>query len=308
MTFKGLIKYLLFRMVPLKKYMEITYWWYQKQRMDFDAPKKFSEKLFWLKLYYGVQKKELIQECYDKFTVRQYIASKVGEKYLPHLYALYDNAKDIDFTLLPNQYVLKVTQSCGYNIIQNGHSSIDEKAIKLQMEEWLSKTNDPKYIRRYEKEEAYYFNGKAKILCEEYIENERGQAPEDIRFYCFNGKAKFYSIDFNSVTEDGIKKKEYTRNVYDIDGSFIDVNFGRKNNLKEKEYHLKNFGEMVRIAEKLAEEFIFVRVDFYNLDGRIFVGELTFVPMGGAGRIEPIEYDYKWGDELQLPQKIDLNL
>lgn len=303
MTFKGLVKDLLFWVLPLKQYMKITYWWYHKRSLDLDNPKSFTEKLFWLKLYYGIYEKELIQECYDKLAVRQYVTSKVGAQYLPQLYRTYDSADEIDFAQLPDKYVLKITQSCGYNIIHNGHNSLNDViAVKTQLREWLNQTNDLKAVRRMHKEGSYHFNGKSRILCEEYLENVEGEIGEDIRLYCFNGKAKFFSIDFDSMTEDGIKKIEYNRNVYDLDKNFIDVNFGRPNDMKQNLPELKKFSKMIEIAEELADDFIFVRVDFYNLDGRIIVGELTFIPMGGAGKIEPMEYDYKWGQELQLPQ------
>ena len=107
--------------------------------------------------------------------------------------------------------------------------------------------------------------------------------------------------NFDYANEDGSFKKSFTRNVYDMNRQFIDVNFCMPNNPDKKLPQLNNFNKMIEISEKLAEDFVFLRVDLYNLDERIVVGELTFIPHGGVANITPIEYDYYWGEMLKLP-------
>ena len=124
-------KELLYKGLPKKKYLKVIYRYYHNKNLDLNSPKNFSEKLFWLKLYNQEYCSDLIQKCYDKYTVRKYITDRVGEEFLPKLYGVYDNAEEIDFDSFPDKYVLKVTQSCGYNIINNGNYSIDRNTIKL---------------------------------------------------------------------------------------------------------------------------------------------------------------------------------
>lgn len=302
-SLKGKLKIGLFEMLPVKTYLKICFRKYHGRPLDFDDPKTYSEKLFWLKLFNGENCKETVQRCYDKFTAREYIKEKVGEKYLPKLYGVYNSVEDIDFTALPSKYAIKVTQSCGYNIINDGKHGISIEEVKRKLNGWLHEVRNLKECRRKYKEEAYCFNGQAKIICEEYLEDKNGLVCTDSGFFCFNGVPKFYDIVYDSVDfETGIKIEDFPRNVYDMDGNFMPVSIGRPTNeaLGRREY--KNFREMEAIAAKLSEGFPFMRVDLYNIDGRVVVGELTFIPQGGCGRITPVEYDRQFGQWLELPR------
>lgn len=305
LNMKGNIKSLIYRILPSKAYLQVLYKHYHGKKLNLSNPKRFSEKLFWLKLYNKKYNQELIHICYDKYDVRQYVIDKIGEKYLPKLYGVYNNVDEIDFESLPEKYVIKITQSCGQNIINNGKTlKMTEDDIRKQLKQWLEQTNNRKQIRKIYNEEEYYFTGKAKIICEEYLEDKNGNGAMDSDFWCFNGKVKMYDQWYDFFNEKtGEKNDSHTikRNFYDVKGNFIPVQMGRPYKPELKVSQLSNRNEMIEIAETLSQDFPFLRVDLYNVDGRIVVGELTMIPMGAAGKITPDYYDELWGDYLRLP-------
>ncbi|MBU5305924.1 ATP-grasp fold amidoligase family protein [Eubacterium callanderi] len=296
---KSKIRIILYKKIKKETYLKILYFWYHKKKLNIDSPQRYSEKIFYLKIYNGIYLKELLQICYDKYTVRNYVTKIVGKKYLTKLYGVYKKPEEIKFNDLPDKYVLKVTQSCGYNIVQNGYNLMTHKEIIETLNNWLLEVNENQ--KQIETEENYYFTGDAQIICEEFLMDENDEIPLDIRFFCFNGKPQFYCIDFDSTDKFGNKKKIYYRNTYDMDHNLIPVNLGRDYRPEYEHPQLKNFDEMIRVAMKLSEDFIFVRVDLYNIDGRIVFGELTWIPQNGGGRITPSHYDEEFGRLLKLP-------
>lgn len=296
-----LCKNTIYMILGERTYLQFSYLYYHRGFLHLHNPKRYSEKLYWLKQYYGNEMKELIQLCYDKYTVREYVKRKIGDKYLTQIYGVYHKADQIEFEKLPKEFVLKITQSSGCNIVVNSNNKKTFNEIRNTLGEWLKYTNSEKRITNA-REEAYYFDGNAKIICEEYLKTQDDNIPEDIRFFCFNGEPKFFCVDFQSTDCEGNKLHDYYRNTYSVETKeFIPVNFGRKYNDDFKAPDLKNWDEMVTIAKKLSEDFPFVRVDLYNINGRIVFGELTWIPQGGMGRITPKKFDYKFGSMLCLP-------
>ena len=241
-----------------------------------------------------------ISYLYDKYDVREYVKKTVGEEYLPQLYGIYNNVSEININELPDKFVAKITQSCGKNIIVNGTIDLDFAKLIKQLDEWQKETFNKAAISGH-KEESYFNNGKAKILFEEYLDAGNNNSPEDIRIYCFNGKAKFISVDYDSVTEKGEKKKSYLRNIFSLNGDFLEFKFGRDNDYTKTELNIGNLDKLIEVAEALAEPFPFVRVDMYELNNSIKFGELTWIPMGGNCFITPKEIDNKLGNILKLP-------
>lgn len=297
---KTKVRRLLYKKVKRKTYLKILYYWYHRKRLNIDLPHKYSEKLFYLKIYNAQYLKDLVQLCYDKYTVRSYVAKLIGVEYLTKLYGVYKKPEEIKFDEIPDKFVLKITQSCGYNIIQNGNNSMAHEEMIKTLNNWLLEVNEKQ--KQTETEESYYFTGNAQIICEEFLTDEKGEMPLDIRFFCFNGKPQFYCVDFNSTDALGNKREVYYRNTYDMKHNLIPVNLGRNFRLEYERPQLKNFDEMVKIAMKLSQDFIFVRVDLYNIDGRIVFGELTWIPQGGGGVITPSHYDEEFGRLLKLPE------
>ena len=292
----------LYKLLPLDLYLKIIYRKYHHKRLNLKNPKLFSEKLFWLKKYNMNTQKDLIMKCYDKYLVRDYVKHKIGSEYLTELYGVFDDVAEIEFDNLPDKYIMKITQSCGFNIIHNEASCYTNSDICEAMKNWKKQQEDMKIIEKNLREESFYFDGNPRIICEECLQDKDGNIPNDVRFFCFNGIPQFFCIDYDTIDESGNKKHDFFyRNVYSIDGTFIPVEIGRPNNPKIQMPHIKNFSKMVEISKKLSEDFLFVRVDLYNVDGRIIFGELTWMPQGGNMPINPKEYDYKFGTYLNLP-------
>lgn len=303
MSIKGRVNYCLYKFLPTDEYLKIAYKRYHKRKLNTKSPETFTEKLFLMKAYNESTYGEDIRKYYDKFRVREYVKKTIGEKYLTEIYGVWNSADEISFDDLPEECILKITQSSGFNkICLKGYKKEQEK-IKSQLQDWLEFTNNKKNAEKLYKIEKYYFDGKAQILAEELLKTGDNAIPEDVRIYCFNGKAEFFTIDYDSVSQEGIKLHEYCRNVYDIDGNFLPYTFGRENDERYKEHNITNLPEMIKVAEKLSKPFIFVRVDLYNIKGRIVFGELTWIPMGGAGRVLPYEFDRELGEKLPVIKK-----
>ena len=240
--------------------------------------------------------------CYDKYTVRDYVKKKVGEVYLNEVYGVYDNADEIDFEKLPSKFVLKITQSSGKNII-----CVDKS--KLNIDETIRSLN--KWLKEAQKcngqEESYVYNGHAKILCEKLLQQKNGQIPNDYRIYCFNGEPKYVIYDIETTCANGEHGNNIRRNIYDLEWNLLNIEMGRKNDIGYIVQKPDNFQEIIKVARSLSHDFPFVRVDLYNLDGKIIFGELTWIPMGGNCIIKPDSFDYELGKILRLPDvKISL--
>ena len=295
-------KYLCYRGLPVKAYLYLQYLVRYKRRPSFSTPQRFSEKMYCLKLINEKLYKTLLQRCYDKFDVRGYVVEKLGEdegnSILNRVYGVYEDAAEIDFDALPEKIVLKVTQSSGSNIICRNKKDLDIAHATSQLNKWLNVAKKAST----KSEEGSMYTGRAKILCEEYLENSSGEIPPDIRVYCFNGAPKLFVCDFGTTDERGEHGEHIVRNVYDLNWNLIDVNLGRPHDEDVVMERPDNLERIVEIAKKLAEDFLFVRVDLYDVDGRLIFGELTWIPMGGNCVIEPDRYDYLMGSWLSIPE------
>lgn len=300
---KSRIKNYMFKLLPIDKYLQLTYLYYHRKKLDIKRPKRYTEKLYWLKKYYQNNQKDLLTKIYDKYNVREYICKKLGnDEYLPKLYGVYDSVEEIPFDKFPNDFILKITQGSGTNIISRGNESIDRGKYKEKLEKWLNEARDLNLTRKRYNEDSVLFNGDAKIICEELLMNEDKSIPDDIRFFCFNGKPRFFCVDFDSVDERGEKKSEYYRNTYSLNGELIDVNLGRPNNSEFKFETKGDISKMISIASKLSEDFIFVRIDMFIVNDKIYCGEITPIPQGGSGVVSPDSFDYKFGEFMKLPK------
>ena len=255
-------------------------------------PKTFDEKLSWLKLntYY---KNPLVSKCADKYAVREYVSSCGFGEILNELYGVYNSADEINWDKLPNKFALKWNMGCGHNIFCRDKNSFDiDSAVKI-----LSKWRRTKYYLN--NAELQYKYIEPKIVCEKLLETMTGGPPEDYKFYCFNGEAKYVMI---CIGRDKGKPKYY---YFDKDCNLARINKDSKN-APENFYISKPKGwhEMFQYAEGLSKPFPFVRADFYNLDGKIIFGELTFTPSGGINSNWLEEMDLMFGSLLKLPIEI----
>ena len=256
--------------------------------LNLENPKTFNEKIQWLKLYHH---DPLITKCADKYLVREYIKEKIGEEYLIPLLGVWDKVEDIDFDALPNQFVLKINWGCSQNIIVKDKSQFDIEDAKNKLNSWLNPFSN-NYYWTYE---WSYKNINPKIICEKYIEQMDGNL-YDYKVFCFNGKAKYIGLYLNRGTDNFIS-------------IFYDTNWKRQNFTRGKtdtELEIEEpaiLDNMLKVSSILANSFPHVRVDFYNIKDKLLFGELTFYTAAGLGRFEPVEWDYKFAELLELPKE-----
>lgn len=257
-----------------------------KKKLNLRNPTNFNEKIQWLK--FNEFSEDIYTLCADKYKVREYVAAKGCGEILNELYGVYDDPQEIDYAALPERFALKCNHGAGYNIICSDKSSLDVEKTNRQLNKWLKEDFSSLFI------EPQYKKIQRKILCEKYIENERGGFPEDYKFYCFNGKP--YAVMVCIGREKGTPKFYY----FDMNWNplpFEDtVELMDKNNYPEMP---DGFLKMREYAVKLASDFKFVRADFYLLNGDVIFGELTFTPSAGLD-VTLQEADAILGSQLKL--------
>jgi hypothetical protein len=256
-----------------------------KKNPNLNHPQTFNEKLQWLKLNY---RNPLMIKCADKFEVRQYLQEKGYDYLLNDLIAHYDSVEDIDIAELPERFVLKGSHGSGWNLIVKDKSQINWTIWKKIMRSWM------KQNLYYFGREWVYKDIKPRIICEKYLEDGSGEL-RDYKFFCFNGEPKLIQVDIGRFSN-------HRRNIYDIKWNLqpFKINYDNSAYAVEKPMNLE---AMVRIAKDLSYEFPHVRVDFYEVKGKLYFGELTFFHESGTGKFQPEEYDYLIGEWLNLPQK-----
>lgn len=258
--------------------------------LNLDNPKTFNEKIMWTKLYY---QNPLITVCSDKFAVKDYVKETIGEEYFVPTIASWDDPDDIDFDALPNQFVLKVNWSSGYNIIVKDKSQLDIPQTRETLKKWMKPDRNSYY---------QFFNwgfkhAKPVVYAEEYLEQIAGQV-YDYKFFTFSGEVKALFIATDRSSE------SVTFDFFDRDFNYLPFTYGHTRHANPLPEKPKNYEKMVELAEKLAKPFPFVRVDFYEVGDTIYLGEMTFYSGGGLLPFEPLEWDYKFGEWFKLPEKM----
>ncbi len=251
---------------------------------DLKSPKRFTE---WIQVYKMKYRNPVMLECVDKYAVRNYVDECIGEKYLTKLYQVCKNADELRFDDFPKKFVIKSTSGgSGDNvlIVKDG-DSLDIKQTIKTVNSWLKKDYSDT-SREWAYTEAA---SNPRIIVEECLESESPGGLDDYKFFCFNGKCKFFKVDFNRFVN-------HQANYYWPDGKLIDV---VEEKFKPDSLHQlpepRILSEMMALAEKLSDGFPFVRVDMYNIGERIIFGELTFYPGSGYGYFTPDSYDYEFG-------------
>ncbi len=268
------------RMLQSRFYNELGY------VPNIDSPETLNEKIQWLKLYYN---NDLLTIGCDKYRVKEYVAKIIGEEYIVKLYQAYDDADEIDFDKLPDRFALKVNDNTGFNIIVKNKKDLDIPVTRCRLNNWVQPWKNCYYASFYQG----YKNVKPKIIAEEYLDIAHNFL--EYKIFCFNGKADFALIEIDYFG------KHPKRAFYDRNYQQTDFKIGKmpKVPLAEKP---ANFDKMIALADKLAKPFPFVRVDFYDINGKIYFGELTFYSGGGFSHISPVEWDRKLGNKLKLPK------
>lgn len=264
--------------------------------LDLENPKTFNEKLQWLKLHYHNP------ECVtmvDKYLSKQYVAERIGEEYVVPLYGVWDSFDEIDFGSLPEQFVLKTTHDCGGVVICRDKSTFDKNQAKKFLEQHL------RHEYFYHCREWPYKHVKPRIIAERFMKDSEGQAEEgltDYKFFCFNGEPKAMFI----ATDRARKDTETKFDFFDMDFNHLPFTNGHPNSDKPIEKP-RQFELMIELAQKLSKDIPHVRVDFYESEGNIYFGELTFFHWGGLVPFEPEEWDMRFGEWIVLPDKSESN-
>ena len=259
--------------------------------LDLDNPTGFDEKIQWLKIYDSTPLKT---RCADKYLARGYVAEKIGDEHLVPLLGVWDSFDQIDFDTLPNQFVLKTNHASGQLIVCKDKATFDKKSAKKKFDRWMSDC----YEQVYTSCELHYRDIPRKIIAEQYLE-QLGSSPDDYKFYCFNGKIAFCQ----AVRGRNPETHKAFHLFFDTSWNKLDI-INKTNPPYEKEIDKpKNFERMLEFVERLSADFCFVRVDFYDLDGQILFGELTFTPDSGNQIWEPAGTDAMVGAKLVLPKE-----
>ncbi|MFC4817037.1 ATP-grasp fold amidoligase family protein [Flavobacterium sp. GCM10023249] len=253
--------------------------------LDLDKPEEFMEKLQWLKLFYY---KESYKNYVDKYEVRQFVKERIGEQYLNSIIGVFDEVDAINFDELPDQFVLKATHGSGFNVIVPDKTKLDSKKAKKELCGFMK--------RDYSKvnQEAIYKEIKPRILAENYLSQLEEKCIVDYKFFCFNGKAKYVWVKT-------FHDSKYRNCYYDLNWNKIKEENYRSNFLELDMKRPDNFEEMIWVAEKLSQDFIFMRVDLYSIQNKTYFGELTFFPWGGKQRITVEHFNKEFADLIQLP-------
>lgn len=255
-----------------------------KKKLDFKNPETFNEKLQWMKLYYYPSNPTVIQ-CADKYACRAYIQRKgYGDKLVP-LLGVWDDAKDIEWDKLPDQFVLKCNHGCAYNIVVLDKEKLDKAATVRQLNNWLREDFGAFNVELHYSQIKHH-----RITCEAFL----GENITDYKFFCFNGEPKFIY-----VSSDLIHDRQAQIGFFNLDGSKMPLKRDDYTDIKSVELP-PFFGEMREMAKNLCQEFPFVRVDFFLANGTYYFAELTFTPSACMMPFNPDRFDLEWGKMIDL--------
>lgn len=260
------------------QYIKLVYRLAFGRKINLDNPTAFTEKINWYKLHY---RDPLVKKCADKYEVREYVEKTIGGAYLNECLGLWDNADEIDFSKLPDRFVLKPTNGSGDVVVCTDKAKLNVSQARKTLAQYSKR-----HFSSKTKEWAYY-DLPYRIVGERYIESSDGCQIKDYKIFCFYGEPKFLFV----ASERGTEHLKF--DFFDLKWNWLPVTNGHEHNPNlPKPQH---FAEMLDIAGKLSKAFPHVRVDLYEEEGRVYFGELTFYHFGGFTRFEPDKWDYKFG-------------
>ena len=269
-------------LIPTKIYLKLLYRIKTGRTLHLKNPKTYSEKLNWLKVY---DRNPLYSKLVDKYEVRNYVKEHIGSEYLIPLLGVWDDFEDIDFSNLPNEFVLKCTHDYGSVVLVKDKNSMDKIQVRNAINDEL------KYNFYYRGREWAYKNVKPRIIAEQYMSDENERLI-DYKFFCFGGKVEFMFV----ATGRG---KDLRFDFFSREFEHLPTTNGVPNAdvIPQKP---KLFEQMIEIAETLSKDIPNVRVDLYEINGKIYFSEMTFYHNGGMFAFEPYEMDIKLGEKFVL--------
>ena len=266
-----------------RSYLKLKFKLTMKSKLNLEKPETLNEKIQWLKLY---DRNPEYTRMVDKYESKQYVKEKLGEEYVIPLLGVYEKFDDIDFNKLPDKFVIKCTHDCGGLIVCKDKSKLDIKKAKRKINKSLKRN----YY--YHEREWPYKDIKPRIIIEQYMEDDLKKELIDYKMFCFNGKVKVIFVCSNRFVKLRETLFDENWNILDckVEGYDIDETLTKPYNLEK----------MKEIAEELSKDIRFVRVDFYEVNKKIYMGEFTFYPDGGVAKYTPEGWDKKLGDLLDL--------
>ena len=272
-------------------YVKYQYKYITHHKCNLKNPTRYTEKLQYLRLYV-YPKNQLVSDCAGRALVRDYVKKQGYEETLIPIYGIFDRFEDINFDELPSQFVMKCTHACAFNYICYDKFTINMEELRKKFHKWLRTNYGKKTV------ELHYSKIKPQIIIEKLLQ-EKGKLPIEYKIHVFNGKAKSMYV----VTSRGI---DIRYNNYYIDWTPFDGS--QFNGWKKTDYPLEkpsNWDQMVKMAEDLAKPFPFVRVDLYDIDGKIYFSEMTFTPAKGTLILDDDQCDFEMGEWLDISNYIN---
>lgn len=282
----------MFNWIPDKQMICLQYRMKTGRKLNLKNPKRYTEKLQWYKLYY---RDPLMAKCADKYEVRSYIQEKGLEEILNTCYGVYDSEEEIDFDALPKQFVIKVTNGAsgiGMKICTD-KSKLNIPELKKELHSWL------KVQKNGGGREWLYYRLKPRLIVEKYLAPGKAEnSLVDYKFFCFHGEPYCLYVMNERFTEGGVRQ-----NILDLDYKVMPYMREKIEPIRTPLKKPENFEQMIEMAKVLSADFPYVRVDFYDIDGKIYFGELTFFPESGYYDFKPDEFDFVLGEKFGLPEK-----
>lgn len=253
--------------------------------LHLDDPKTYNEKLQWIKLY---DRKPEYTLYADKYSVRSFVAEQIGAEYLVPLIGVYENSKEIPWEKLPDRFVLKCSHASGYNIICKDKRELNIQEAYKSLDQWLRKN------AYWSAREWCYKDIKPRIICEEFIETNDGNTPDDYKFMCFNGEPKLIQVHHD-------RYGHHTLDYYTPDWQKSDLKrIDAEKSLATVEKPGK-LDEMLSIARTLSKNLYYARIDLYYASQHVYFGEITLYPTGGFSTFSNFEDDLILGSYIRLP-------
>jgi hypothetical protein len=275
-------------LIPDSLYLRLRYYTHTKKWLHLSDPKRFNEKLQWLKLYNRRPEHTLMV---DKYLVRDYIKEIIGEEYLIPLIGAWDSVDEIDFDSLPERFVIKCNHNSGEGMyICADKSKMNVEKVKADLKRGMEQ--DYYLCDR----EWPYKNVPRKIVAEEYLDDGSGRGINDYKVFNFNGEPYIIQVDFDRFID-------HKKNLYTTEWELCDFSFNYPAHPEIEIPKPEKLDEMLELSRKLSAGAPFMRTDFYSVNGKLYFGELTFFPATGYGKFEPDEIDFELGEKIILPNK-----
>lgn len=285
----------LIRLSPLigdKLYIKLKYRLFMERKCNLKHPSLFQEKLQWIKIH---DRKAIYHKMVDKIEVKEFISERVGNEYVIPTIGIWNSFDDIDFNVLPDEFIIKNSYDSGSYFICTNKSNLNKDDLSKKLN--ISNQKDYYIYSR----EWPYKGLQHRIIAEPLLHDDKCPYLRDYKFFTFNGEPKFFYVTSDRGSATGLKE-----DFFDINGNLMDLNQkGYYNNPKTPELP-KNLEKMISFSRILAKDTYHLRVDFYEIHDRLYVGEMTFFDGGGFCPFTPEKYNKILGDWIKLP--IDSNI